>query len=136
MLFCHFKTFRHLKLKKMPSKLSDYEVLYQIGSGSYGKCLKVRRCSDNKILVWKDMDYGSMTEPEKQQLVSEVNLLRELKHRFIVRYHDRIIDRPRSRLYLIMEYCAGGDLASLISKYRKERRFVEEEFVVKVRRMK
>nr|CAB3264287.1 serine/threonine-protein kinase Nek2 [Phallusia mammillata] len=116
----------------MPSKLSDYDILYQIGSGSYGKCLKVRRRSDSKILVWKDMDYGSMTEPEKQQLVSEVNLLRELKHRFIVRYHDRIIDRSKSRLYLIMEYCAGGDLASLITKYRKERRFMEEEFILKI----
>ena len=117
----------------MPSKISDYEVLYTIGSGSYGKCLKVRRRVDNKVLVWKDMDYGSMTEGEKQQLVSEVNLLRELKHPHIVRYHDRIIDRARCRLYLIMEYCAGGDLASLITKHRKERRLVDQEFVIKVR---
>lgn len=117
----------------MPSsKISDYEVLYTIGSGSYGKCLKVRRRSDNKVLVWKDMDYGSMTENEKQQLVSEVNLLRELKHPHIVRYHDRIIDRSRSRLYLVMEYCAGGDLASIISKHRRERKLVDEEFVTKI----
>uniref|UniRef100_H2XR98 Serine/threonine-protein kinase Nek2 n=1 Tax=Ciona intestinalis TaxID=7719 RepID=H2XR98_CIOIN len=116
----------------MPSKLSDYDILHLIGSGSYGKCLKVRRRSDSKILVWKDMDYGSMTEPEKQQLVSEVNLLRELKHRFIVRYHDRIIDRSKSRLYLIMEYCAGGDLASLITKCRRERNFLEEDFILKI----
>ncbi len=116
----------------MPSKVSDYEVLYTIGSGSYGKCLKVRRRSDNKILVWKDMDYGTMTEGEKQQLVSEVNLLRELKHKHIVRYHDRIIDRSRCRLYLVMEYCAGGDLASLITKHRRDRKLVDEDFVVKV----
>uniref|UniRef100_H2YS06 Serine/threonine-protein kinase Nek2 n=2 Tax=Ciona savignyi TaxID=51511 RepID=H2YS06_CIOSA len=116
----------------MPSKLCDYEILYLIGSGSYGKCLKVRRKSDSKILVWKDMDYGSMTEPEKQQLVSEVNLLRELKHKYIVRYHDRIIDRSKSRLYLIMEYCAGGDLASLITKCRKDRSFLDEETILKI----
>ncbi|XP_076817601.1 serine/threonine-protein kinase Nek2-like [Clavelina lepadiformis] len=115
----------------MPSKLSDYSILTLIGSGSYGKCLKVRRKSDGKVLVWKDMDYGTMTEPEKQQLVSEVNLLRELKHRYIVRYHDRIIDRSRCRLYLIMEYCAGGDLASMITQYRKDRCFMDETFIVK-----
>ncbi len=53
-------------------------------------------------------------------LVSEVNLLRELKHKHIVRYHDRIIDRSNTTLYIIMEYCEGGDLSTLISKMKKE----------------
>ena len=66
------------------------------------------------------MDYGSMTEGEKQMLVSEVNLLRELKHQHIVRYYDRIIDRSNSTLYIIMEYCENGDLASIINKMKRE----------------
>ena len=116
----------------MPSKLTDYEVISEIGSGSYGKCVKVKRKIDNKLFVWKDMNYGTMTEGEKQQLVSEVNLLRELKHLYIVRYHDRIIDRSKSRLYLIMEFCSGGDLASLISNCRKQLTYLDENFIVKV----
>ena len=117
--------------KTMPSKLCDYDVLSVIGSGSYGKCVKIRRKADGKILVWKDMDYGTMTESEKQQLVSEVNLLRELKHPFIVRYHDRVIDRAKSRLYLIMEFCAGGDLAAQISKCRNQMTYLNEDFITK-----
>lgn len=74
-----------------------------------------------QILVWKELDYGSMTETEKQMLVSEVNLLRELKHPNIVRYYDRIIDRTNTTLYIVMECCEGGDLASVISKGTKER---------------
>lgn len=74
-----------------------------------------------QILVWKELDYGSMTEVEKQMLVSEVNLLRELKHPNIVRYYDRIIDRTNTTLYIVMEYCEGGDLASVISKGTKDR---------------
>jgi len=54
-------------------------------------------------------------------LVSEVNLLRELRHPNIVRYYDRIIDRSRTTLYIVMEYCDGGDLASLIAECTKER---------------
>ena len=72
-----------------------------------------------QILVWKEMEYGTMTESEKQMLVSEVNLLRELKHQHIVRYYDRIIDRSNTTIYIIMEYCDGGDLAVLISKCRR-----------------
>lgn len=74
-----------------------------------------------QILVWKELDYGSMTEVEKQMLVSEVNLLRELKHPNIVSYYDRIIDRTNTTLYIVMEYCEGGDLASVISKGTKDR---------------
>ena len=62
-----------------------------------------------------------MTDAEKQLLVSEVNLLRELKHENIVRYHDRIIDKVTTKIYIIMEYCEGGDLAQFIGKHKKER---------------
>ncbi|KAL8185362.1 UNVERIFIED_CONTAM: Serine/threonine-protein kinase Nek2 [Gekko kuhli] len=105
----------------MPSRPEDYEVLVTIGAGSYGRCQKVRRKADGKVLVWKELDYGSMTESEKQMLVSEVNLLRELRHPNIVRYYDRIIDRTSTTLYIVMEYCEGGDLATLIAKCTKER---------------
>jgi len=104
----------------MPTTLDDYEVISTIGSGSYGTCKKIRRKKDGKLLVWKEMDYGTMSETEKQMLVSEVNLLRELKHHNIVRYYDRIIDRSHSTLYIIMEFCEGGDLATLISKMKRE----------------
>ncbi|NXY56795.1 NEK2 kinase, partial [Callaeas wilsoni] len=124
----------------MPGRSDDYEVLLTIGAGSYGKCRKVRRKADGKILVWKELDYGAMTESEKQMLVSEVNLLRELRHPNIVRYYDRIIDRSSTTLYIVMEYCDGGDLASLIAKRAKERHvkcvcgahFLEESFVLRV----
>ena len=33
----------------MPSKLQDYDILSEIGSGSYGTCKKVRRRTDNKV---------------------------------------------------------------------------------------
>ncbi|XP_037541477.1 serine/threonine-protein kinase Nek2 [Nematolebias whitei] len=116
----------------MPSRVEDYEVLYTIGSGSYGRCQKIRRKSDDKILVWKELDYGTMAESEKQMLVSEVNLLRELKHPNIVRYYDRIIDRTNATLYIVMEFCEGGDLSCLINRCIKERRYLEERFILRV----
>ena len=38
-----------------------------------------------------------MSEKEKQQIVAEVNILRELKHPNIVRYYDRIIDKVKAK---------------------------------------
>ncbi|XP_005106236.1 serine/threonine-protein kinase Nek2 isoform X2 [Aplysia californica] len=116
----------------MTSTLDDFEVLSTIGTGSYGTCKKIKRKKDGKVMVWKEMEYGSMSESEKQMLVSEVNLLRELRHQHIVRYFDRIIDRTRSIIYIIMEYCQGGDLSSIIARNRKEGSFIPEEFAWKI----
>lgn len=120
------------KTPRMASTLDDFAVISIIGSGSYGTCRKIRRKKDGKVLAWKEMDYGSMTESEKQMLVSEVNLLRELRHPNIVRYYDRIIDRSNTTIYIIMEYCDRGDLASLITRCRRDEVYMEEDFVWKI----
>jgi len=65
-------------------------------------------------MVWKKINYGIMKDKEKKQLINEVNILRELKHEHIVRYHDKIIDKKNTTIIIIMEYCAGGDLSKLI----------------------
>jgi len=70
-----------------------------------------------------------MREKEKQLVVSEVNILRELKHPFIVRYYDRIIDKLATRLYIVMEYCEGGDLGAIVKKCKKEGSYIEEDFI-------
>lgn len=94
----------------------------------------------HQILVWKELNYGHMREKEKQLVVSEVsephtcfvqpltllyqhqvNILRELRHPFIVRYYDRIIDKATTKLYIVMEHCEGGDLGRVIKKCKKER---------------
>jgi len=100
--------------------MENYRVESQIGSGSFGSVSLIRRKSDDKKLVWKELRYGQMNEKEKAQIVAEVNILRELRHPCIVRYYDRIIDKKTMRLYIVMEHCGGGDLARLISTQRKK----------------
>ena len=51
---------------------------------------------------------------EKQQLVTEVNLLKGLDHPNIVRYEDRIVDKKTAKVFIIMEYCSGGDLGQYL----------------------
>src|SRR5688572_6536043 len=68
----------------------------------------------HKILVRKEIDYSKMSEKEKRQLVSEVNILRELRHPNIVRYYERVVDRERSFIYIIMEWCEGGKHESVV----------------------
>lgn len=99
--------------------MENYAKICDIGKGSFGTVSKIKRKSDGRILVWKELNYGKMSEKEKQQLVSEVNILRELRHPNIVRYYDRLIDKERSRIYIVMEFCEQGDMAALIRRCKK-----------------
>jgi NIMA (never in mitosis gene a)-related kinase 2 len=110
----------------------QYEVLETIGTGSFGKVRKVRRKTDRMIMVWKEINFGKMSEKEKGQLVAEVNILQGLKNPFIVKYHDRIVDKACTTIYIIMELCSGGDLSKVVSKCKREGTHLEESYVWKV----
>ena len=45
--------------------MDQYEVISPIGQGSFSKVFKIKRKSDDKIFVWKEMDFGKMNEKEK-----------------------------------------------------------------------
>lgn len=53
----------------MGPRLDEFEVLSTIGSGAHGTVRKVRRRQDGQILVWKELNYGAMSESEKQASV-------------------------------------------------------------------
>jgi serine/threonine protein kinase len=112
-----------------------YEPLDKIGSGSFGVIRKIKRVSDGKILARKEIDYHKMSEKEKKQLVTEVNNLRKLRHPHIVRYYERIVDREQSLIHIVMEYCPGGDLGTVIKKCKEEgyvsRSFISVESMLK-----
>lgn len=39
----------------------------------------------------------------------------------IVRYYERFVDKRECMLYIVMEYCEGGDLAGVIQRCRRDK---------------
>ena len=95
------------------SIIDEYESLEVIGKGSFGTVRRVRH-KDGQILVRKEIEYTSMTSQERNHIISELRILRELDHPHIVKYyrHDHIPEKKMIHIY--MEYCEGGDLAKVI----------------------
>lgn len=60
-----------------------------------------------------------MNQREREQLASEIRILRDLQHKNIVQYITETIDHDTKMVYIYMEYCGNGDLHELIQT-RKE----------------
>ncbi|KAL9934449.1 hypothetical protein V8E36_006905 [Tilletia maclaganii] len=113
----------------MPTALTGYEPLDIIGNGTFGIIRKVRRLSDDRLFARKELNFERMSERDRKQIVAEVNILRTLENDNIVKYEERFVDKDRGILYIVMEYCEGGDLGSVIKRYRRSDAFLQEETV-------
>lgn len=70
-----------------------------------------------------------MSAKEKSQLMDEFIILKSLIHPNIVQYydHDHVVEEHSVHLY--MEYCDGGDLASIIRTCKETGEYVPESLV-------
>lgn len=110
----------------------EYEPLEVIGKGSFGTVRKVRQKDNGSVLVRKEIEYTQMNLQEKNHIISELRILRELTHPHIVKYlrHDHVPERKAIHIY--QEYCDGGDLAKVIATFKRNKEAVPEEFVWEV----
>jgi NIMA (never in mitosis gene a)-related kinase len=93
-------------------KLADFEVLCELGRGSYGVVFKVKSLIDNNIYVMKRLDLKHMKEKAQKEAWKEAMILKKLNHPNIIRYYISFLEEDN--LYIVMEYAEGGDLYSVI----------------------
>ncbi|GIX63584.1 NIMA related kinase 1, putative [Babesia caballi] len=110
-------------------RLMQFKILRRIGAGRFGEVFQVQHKATGELFCWKVVAYHGLTEKEKEQLVMEVNVMRDLKHPNIVRYVDRVVDRKKHLLYIIMEYCDSGDLAENMRQFHKHYDKVNEQVI-------
>ncbi|KAM6934584.1 serine/threonine-protein kinase Nek5 [Xenentodon cancila] len=107
--------------------MNDYEVIQQIGEGSFGRAFLVRdkRGGGDKQCV-KQITLRKMSAKEREASKKEVTLLSKMKHPNIVAFITSF--QERGSLFIVMEYCDGGDLMKKINMQRGVP-FAEEQIV-------
>ena len=53
--------------------MDKYILISQLGKGNFGSISKIKRKSDNKILIWKELSYSHLSQKEKQQIEEKLN---------------------------------------------------------------
>ena len=97
------------------SDLNDlYEIKGVLGKGKFGLVkLGIHKESGRQVAV-KIINKKLVSEVNVQQVKTEIDILKIAKHPNIIQLYD--VFENEDTIYIIMEYCAGGDLFSYIEK--------------------
>ncbi|KAJ6464045.1 kinase-like protein [Mycena sanguinolenta] len=95
-------------------ELRPYVIETDIGKGSFATVYKGYHEVTNQAVAIKTVLRQKLSAKLFENLQSEIQILKSLSHRHITKLID--IVRTDRNIYLIMEYCSGGDLTNYIKK--------------------
>ena len=97
------------------SNISElYEIKGNLGKGKFGQVkLGIHKESGKQVAI-KIINKKYVEDMEFEQIKSEIDILKIAKHPNIIKLYD--VFENEKYIYIIMEYCQGGDLFSYIEK--------------------
>ncbi|XP_060569853.1 serine/threonine-protein kinase Nek1-like isoform X6 [Ruditapes philippinarum] len=96
--------------------MDKYVKVRKIGEGAFGKADLVKLKKDGSQCVIKEISIMRMNSKERSEARKEVSVLAQLKHPNIVAYRESF--EEHGCLYIVMDFCSGGDLYAKINNQR------------------
>ncbi|XP_071794569.1 serine/threonine-protein kinase ULK3-like [Asterias amurensis] len=94
-------------------KLQGFVFTEKLGCGSYATVYKAyRKGQQREVVAVKCVLKSSLGKKSVENLLTEIEIMKRIHHEHIVELKDFQWDD--TYIYLIMEYCSGGDLSSFI----------------------
>ncbi|CAL8082976.1 unnamed protein product [Calicophoron daubneyi] len=101
----------------IPDSLGFYQVQEVIGAGNFSQVKLATHILTKELVAIKVLDKTRMDASTRRLLSREISILETVHHPNIVRLYEVI--ETLTRLHLVMEYVAGGDLNKRISTFGK-----------------
>uniref|UniRef100_A0A1A9WVH6 Serine/threonine-protein kinase ULK3 n=1 Tax=Glossina brevipalpis TaxID=37001 RepID=A0A1A9WVH6_9MUSC len=93
-------------------RITDFEILEKLGVGSYATVYKARHKKLKSYHAIKFVEMSSLSHSSRENLITEIRLLRCLNHKYIVTLQDFFWDEKT--IYIVLEYCNAGSLSTFI----------------------
>ena len=89
--------------------LGSYQVIEELGSGTFGTVLKVKDTRTSETVAIKCISKNKIQRNKMgDQVKKEINTMKVLRHPNIIQIKDVLMDK--TYLYITMEYVGGGEL--------------------------
>ncbi len=98
--------------------MNDFVLCEKLGKGTYATVFKGYRKGNNRETVAvKCIDRRTLSKSSGENLIREIEILKGITHEHIVKLKDFQWDSQN--VFLVLEYCSGGDLSMFLRKYKK-----------------
>ena len=89
--------------------MNNYHIYEEEGRGKHSIVFKARKKKSLEFVAIKQTDRS-----QRPKVVNECKILLDLSHANVLKFHDWI--ETKKHLWVITEYCPGGDLLTLIEQ--------------------
>mmetsp|Transcript_2388 Transcript_2388/g.2724 ORF Transcript_2388/g.2724 Transcript_2388/m.2724 type:complete len:290 (-) Transcript_2388:332-1201(-) len=102
-----------------PVQVNDYEIEDKVlGNGALGKVLRCKKGGDTFAL--KTWSRTLLKKQKKEEAIKEeIDIAASLQHPNIASVYEIIDDPAVESIYLVMEYCSGGEILNWDTKKKK-----------------
>jgi serine/threonine protein kinase len=99
-------------------QINQYLLLTAIGEGSFSRVFVARHSETGQIFAVKRVHLKKLAKSSigVNGIIREIALMSRLSHRNIVTLHEAIYVKATQVVYLVLDYAACGNLASLLKK--------------------
>ncbi|KAK5105826.1 hypothetical protein LTR62_002106 [Meristemomyces frigidus] len=97
--------------------LRDYQLGDCLGRGAFGSVYRALNWSTGETVAIKQVSTHNLAPPDLTSIMLEIDLLKNLNHPNIVKYHGFV--KSPENLYIILEYCENGSLHSICKNFGK-----------------
>lgn len=97
--------------------LKDYQLGDCLGKGAFGSVYRALNWGTGETVAIKQVRLENLPKSELKTIMLEIDLLKNLNHSNIVKYHGFV--KSTDSLYIILEYCENGSLHSICKNFGK-----------------
>ena len=99
--------------------MENFEIIKELGSGSFGKVYKARRKRDQTLYAIKKVSLLGLNLKERQNALNEVRILASIDNSSVVGYKEAFFEEETNSLCIVLEFADGGDLMQKIDHHKK-----------------
>ncbi|KAL6131174.1 hypothetical protein ACLB2K_069552 [Fragaria x ananassa] len=107
--------------------IGDYILGPKVGSGSFAVVWRSTHRQLGIEVAVKEIDKKHLSPKVSESLLKEISILSTINHPNIIHLFEAI--QTKDRIYLVLEYCDGGDLATYIQRHGKVSETVARHFM-------
>ncbi|XP_015058832.1 serine/threonine-protein kinase ATG1t-like isoform X5 [Solanum pennellii] len=110
--------------------IGEYTLTCKLGGGSSSTVWKAEHRTTGKVVALKQIDLLKLTRQLKSCLDCELSFLSSVKHPNIIRLFD--VFQAENSIFLVLEFCAGGDLAAYIRDHGRVQECIARKFMKQI----